>query len=265
MVTMLQEHVDPKVGVSSEFDLRVSVAVLTATYFHHPDNNDLYIVLERKSSSKFQNGQINTSTQAQPIGGACVIKNIGSLYPQINGFSFDSEESRNGSDLRIFISKSSWSELKRICIEEFSDNPKGIIEAYPEREFAEEIHDATGINVSADQIRVSHIGIHEQNNLSASPRMEANNAMTARIFNVFAIEIVDKSLIDAVIKQNNISTAEVMQRSEQKAKATSSNAKATALMAVKLSQNYCFQDCSISETVGITSQLIHQFLLPFDK
>ena len=82
------------VGATEELNLRVSIGVLAQTFYEDPDTHELMLVLERKATYKKREGKVKERLQAQPLGGASVLKKPQALLDIIDRFNYDNEKSR---------------------------------------------------------------------------------------------------------------------------------------------------------------------------
>ena len=196
------ENFHPGIGATKDLSLRVSVATLVRVLFEHPSNGELMLALERKATlHETENGKV-IKVKSQPFGGAIRILDLMVLRDLIGDFHFDSEESRSEQDFRIFIRPSDWEMVKEFCIHHFRDIDDSVLESDPTRELAEEFADALQISLKQDQYIYRPVGTVIEDDPTPTENVHSRGHLTSRVYRIFEARILDSSLSDAMLTNN---------------------------------------------------------------
>jgi hypothetical protein len=232
-LTALTKIVEPGVGATAEFSLRVSTAVLGRVHLKHPATGEEMLVLERKCSAEIKdNGELKTILNCQPLGGASVLKNPQALAVLIDGFNYDTEKSKKEGDFRIQARPADWPRIRDFCVENFSNPALGAVEVGIQRELQEELQEALSIDVNPAAYKSRNTGIVIQQEAAQSERLGVSGAPTCRVFNVHDVEITDEALIRALLHSSaSVSNEYLITAAHEKAAASPKHqAKVTAML-----------------------------------
>ena len=152
------------------------------------------LALEHKASVTRADVGDQISLGAQPFGGAIRILNARRLISLIGSFNFDSQKSRSERDFRVYIHPSSWVVLRDFCLQDMIGATGTDLEIDPTRELVEEFEDALGVQLKPDQYALQPFGIVVENEPVPSANLRAEGIPTARIYRVFEVRILDRSL-----------------------------------------------------------------------
>lgn len=196
------ESIDFKIGATKDFGLRVSVATLSKLLFHHPVDQRLMLGLEHVSTLRQFEDHSNVVVKAQPFGGGIRILDSQALRDRIGEFRFDSQRSRDEGDFRVQIRPQNWKRVEELCLHQFLGEGRRVIESRPDRELVEEFRDALGVEITPNQYKVKHLGVAVEDIPRATNSVRAAGALTARIYNIYEVRILDSSLIGAILENN---------------------------------------------------------------
>jgi len=188
------EILNSGIGATRKLSLRVSVATLAKVIFEHPRDGELMLALERKATLHEAKTGGLVEVKSQPFGGAISIKKLSMMRDSIGNFHFDSERSRSEQDFRIFICPSDRELVREFCIQHFSRVDSPVLETDPGRELAEEFSDALGINLKPEQYFQKPITTFVEDDPAPTENIHAKGVLTARVYRVFEVRIVDSSL-----------------------------------------------------------------------
>ncbi|MEJ2559069.1 MAG: hypothetical protein P8186_23215 [Anaerolineae bacterium] len=187
------------VGATQELSLRLSVASLARVLFKHPQAEHEMLALERTATLREAGDGPQVTVKAQPFGGAVRLRDASALQALIGDFHFDSERSRSEGDFRIQIRPSDWEMVKRFCLQNLQHEDMSVLEAGPERELAEEFADALKVKITSSQYGLTPMGHVIENAPAITHNIHAAGHPTVRIYNVFAVRILDPSLARAML------------------------------------------------------------------
>jgi len=192
---------NPGIGTTDELSLRVSVATLARVIFKHPSNGEWMLALERKATLRGDKVEV----KSQPFGGAIRIFDLYAIYDLIGDFHFDNERSSDERDFRLFIRPSSWSLLRKFCIQHLSNIDDPILETDPSRELVEEFADALNINLQPEQYTSIPVATIVEDQVVATDNFYARGAPTVRVYRIYEVTISDASLahVMTIISESN--------------------------------------------------------------
>ena len=202
--------------------LRVSVATLARVRFAHPEGGAPLLALERKASAaraSVPGAGVPTAhgpsahaptdhastdpglsayastvhVHAQPFGGGMRLLDQAALQAAIGAFEFDSQRSADEDDFRLLIRPEAWAAVQQFCREHFVDDDP-VLEADPARELTEEFADALGVDLAPEQYRQRPLGAWVGTRLTPTLSPRAAGRVTARIYRLFDVEILDGAL-----------------------------------------------------------------------
>jgi hypothetical protein len=192
----------PGIGATSELSLRVSVATLVRVLFKNPTDNELMLSLERRATLLSDKEGRFVEVKCQPFGGAIQILDLEMLQTAIGDFHFDSEQSRDERDFRLFIRPSAWDIVREFCVRHSSQLDDPVLDFDPTRELVEEFADTMKIGLKPDQIVCKPVGTTIENEPSPTDNFYARGIFTTRIYRVFEAQVVDPSLVHALLKNS---------------------------------------------------------------
>jgi hypothetical protein len=195
-------HKTPGVGATDTLHLRVSVAVLVRTLFHHPDSGERMLALERRFSLEGGTGGPATEVKSHPFGGALRITDLLPLQERLGNFHFDSQRSRAQQDFRLFIQPDTWPIVRAFCLEQFDRADGSSLEVDPGRELQEEFMDALGIDLRPNQYSARVVGTVVEDQPSATENVHARGYPTVRLYRIFEAWILDPVVISAMVKNS---------------------------------------------------------------
>ena len=120
------------------------------------------------------------------------------LQAAIGAFEFDSQRSRDEDDFRLLIRPEAWAAVQQFCREHFVDDDP-VLEANPARELEEEFADALGVDLAPEQYRQRPLGAWVGTRLTPTLSPRAAGMVTARIYRLFEVEILDGALARAML------------------------------------------------------------------
>jgi hypothetical protein len=190
------------IGATDELSLRLSVATLVRVLFEHPTDGGLLLALERKATLLDREKLPDVDVKSQPFGGAIRLLDPNALQKRIGSFNFDSEESRDEQDFRIFIRPSHWKTVQEFCLRHFNQLNDSVLESDPTRELAEEVACTLGISLQRDQYSFQKVGTIIEDDPSPTENIHARGFPTIRIYRIFEARILDPSLAAAMIRNS---------------------------------------------------------------
>ena len=187
------------IGATDELSLRVSVGSLVKVLFQSPEDGRTMIALERIATLRQIEGRSQVTVISQPLGGAVRLLNPLAWKKRIGKFHYDSEESREEEDFRIQIHPASWETIKDFCRRHFNGTEKGLLDASPHRELAEEFEDALHINVVPDQYQLIPRGLLVENIPTETTNVRVERNLTVRVYYVYEAWIYDHEIISMML------------------------------------------------------------------
>jgi hypothetical protein len=188
------------IGATAELTLRVSVATLVRVLFESPKDDELMLALERKALLRETADGYAVKVKSQPFGGAIRILDLQMLAGLLGDFHFDGERSQAEEDFRIFIRPSAWTALREFCVEHISRDHDQTLETDPTRELVEEFADTLEITLEPDQYVCSPVTTIVENEATPTANIHARGTPTVRIYRIFEAWIIDRSLIQIILK-----------------------------------------------------------------
>jgi len=156
------------------------------------------LALERKASLTGEPGN-SARLRAQPYGGGVRILNPDALQSLIGPIHFDSARSQAEQDFRILIPASDWEVVKLFCLQHLGNPRDAHLEAYPDRELAEEFADTLNLRLQPDQYSHQSSGFVIENDPVPTANVHARGQPTARIYRIFEVHIEDQRLCAAML------------------------------------------------------------------
>ena len=190
------------IGPTQELSLRVSIAALVRVLFEHPSTGEWMLALEHKATVYPSETGLVAEVKAQPFGGALCIHKLSFLHNRIGDFHFDSEESYQEQDFRIFIRPADWEAVREFCLEHLNQPNDGILESDPSRELTEEFFETLGIRLQPHQYTYQATGIIIEHHPSPTENIHARGYPTARIYRIFEARILDSDVATAMIENS---------------------------------------------------------------
>ena len=196
------QNLEPGTGATDDLSLRVSVAALVRLLVKHAHEDRLLLALERRATlHTTPNGDV-VAIKSQPFGGALRIHELAPLQNLIGDFHFDSEQSHEERDFRLFIRPSAWGALRAFCVEHLTQPNDPVLESDPTRELAEEIEETLEIQLKRDQYILQAVGMLVEDEPSATENISARGYPTTRIYRIFEARILDSVLASAMLNNN---------------------------------------------------------------
>lgn len=191
-----------RTGPTEELSLRVSIATLVRVVISHPNEGKLTLALERQATLLEQAGEQQVLVKCQPFGGAVRILDLVPLQKLIGKFYFDSEQSRNEQDFRLFIRPADWSILKEFCLQQFQKDDDSILESGPCRELAEEFSETMGVDLVPEQITSRSLETVIEDHPSPTENSVARGYQTVRMYRIFEVRILDPKLCQKMMESS---------------------------------------------------------------
>jgi hypothetical protein len=182
------------VGATAELSLRVSVATLVRVLFKNPDDDELILALERKSTLRRVEDGLQVRVKSQPFGGGIRILDVRPVLDVVGDFRFDSERSRAEQDFRIFIHPSAWPSLREFCLQHIVLDDDLIFETSPTRELVEEFTETLRVDLSSEQYVCNAVTTVVENRAVLTENIYATRTPTVRIYRIFEADITDIAL-----------------------------------------------------------------------
>jgi hypothetical protein len=215
------EHGQPRPGIgpTSEMSLRVSVATLTRVLLPHSKNAEPMVALEHKATLHAVAGVRQVLVRAQPFGGAVRILHFSGLHERVQGFHFDSTQSRDEADFRIFIQPTDWPAVRAYCLRELNQAGDSDLDADPARELVEEVEDALGGKIYPSQYRLKPLWTVLEDRPAPSGNVRAAGVPTVRVYRAFEALIVDPALCRLMLESSErVSGAALREMAMQEAR-----------------------------------------------
>ena len=229
-----REKLNPGIGATEEFSLRVSVAALARVLFQDPKDGAWLLALERRAALREAKDGRVVEIKSRPFGGAIRIRDEMSLRELIGDFHFDSERSRFEQDFRIFIRPSKWDVVREFCVRQFGLANDAVLETDPGRELVEEFAGALHISLTADQYSQRPIAIVVDNNPTPTENVRAEGYLTARVYRVFEVRISDASLAHAIMTNSESISDSTLRELALKRAQSGGKGRANAILALPL-------------------------------
>lgn len=222
----------PGIGATDELSLRVSVATLAKVVFKHPSNGEWMLALERKATLRGDKVEV----KSQPFGGAIRILDVDAIFDLIGDFHFDNERSYDEQDFRLFIRPSSWSLLRKFCIQHLSNIDDPILETDPSRELIEEFYDALKINLHPEQYVCKSVATVVEDEAVSTDNFYARGAPTVRVFRIFEVTISDASLAHVMTMNSESNSDQILRERASKDHQNGGKGRDNAILALPLKQ-----------------------------
>jgi len=223
---------NPGIGPTDELCLRVSVATLARVIFKHPSIDEWILALERKATLRGDKVEV----KSQPFGGAIRILDVDAIYDLIGDFHFDNERSCDEQDFRLFIRPSSWSLIRKFCIQHLSKIDDPILETDPSRELNEEFYDALKINLHPEQFVSNSVATVVEDQAVATDNFYARGAPTVRVYRIYEVTISDTSLVHMMITNSESNSDQILCELALKDHQNGGKGRHNAILALPLKQ-----------------------------
>lgn len=191
-----------RTGPTEELSLRVSIATLVRVVFPYPNEGKITLALERRATLLEQAGERQVLVKCQPFGGAVRILDLVPLQRLIGKFHFDSEQSRNEQDFRLFIRPADWSIIKEFCLQQFQKDDDSILESGPCRELAEEFSETMGVDLVPEQFTSRPLETVIEDLPSPTENSGARGYQTVRMYRIFEARMLDPMLCRKMVQSS---------------------------------------------------------------
>lgn len=196
------EEDGPGVGATVPPTLRVSVGTLARVVFDAPDGGQAMLALERTATVHASPEGATVAVVAKPFGGGARLIDPGALRAAIGGFRFDGERSRLEEDFRVLVRREAWRPIVELCRHHLPAGRGAVLDASPDRELAEEFHDALGVALAPDDYRLTPLGMRVRDAALPADSARAAGRPTARIYFVFEARVRNPAVVEALIRSS---------------------------------------------------------------
>ena len=233
---MGRKHYEIGVGLTTELNLRVSVASLVSVLFKSPADGKMLLALERTATLRTTDEITGVVVKAKPFGGGVRLLAPKGLKKLIGEYRFDSERSREQQDFRILINPKSLEKLKEICKEQLKVKENRIFDPGPERELAEEFEDSLGVGILPEEYFLQLKGMLTEKLLSETSNENSRGLRTARIYYVYDALIQDQEIIKMLIENSNRYSDIVLQNMANEDARRGGKGRANAILTLDLNK-----------------------------
>jgi len=226
--------VNPGIGPSDKFNLRVSVATLTRVVFTVPDRDELMLALEHKATLLSGDSDPRVRVRAQPFGGAVRLLDPAWLHDVTDGFAYDSQRSRDEGDFRVFIQPAGWPRLLNRCRRELNRSASDVLDTDPTRELVEEFADGLGFRLLPSHYSLETGGVVVEGQPSATESVRAPGNPTVRLYAIHEVTLTDSNLRRLLAGPGARQSAQVLRQAALEDARTGGTGRANGILAVAL-------------------------------
>lgn len=190
------------VGPTAELSLRLSVGTLARVCFDAPGGGSVMLAFERAATARGWGADAEVPVVAKPFGGGARLTDPEALREAIGDFHYDSLRSRRERDVRLQVRPEAWERMEALCRKHLPDGTGGLLDASPDRELAEEFHDALGLELRRDDYRLTPLGMRVRHTALPAEGTRGAGRPTSRIYFVFEARLRDPAAIEAVLENS---------------------------------------------------------------
>jgi hypothetical protein len=236
---MTQKQPDPKVRLTKDLSLRVSVAALVRVLFTNPEDGIEMLVLERTAT--LTNSKRRAAiVKVKPFGGGLRILKPMKLKKLIGDFQYDSERSLEEGDFRIHIRPEQWENVKKICQEHLTLQNQGIIETSPVRELSEEMHDSLQIQLNPEDFTLSTGMLLIEERMTATENIHAPGTPTKRVYYLFEARLKNSHIMEMILENSLLYSDQDLERIAYKDAQQGGKGRANAVITMPLDHLVAF-------------------------